>query len=162
MPGRRSVGLLVVGLVALAAGCGPDVDVREVLELEGIKTGWYDLGVVDGKNKLVPTIAFSLKNTHTTNIRTVQINAVFRRVGEEDEWGSAFVRGIGSEGLDPGGLTPQIVLRSQLGYTGEQARAEMLDHSLFVDARVELFAKHGSAQWARLTEIQIDRQLLIR
>ncbi len=155
--------LWVVVLGGLAAGCGgPDVDIREILVLEDVKSGWFDAGVVDGQNKLVPTIAFALTNTGSESVRAVQLNAVFRRVGEEESWGTAFVRGIGMEGLEAGSSTSQIVLRSQLGYTGQQARATMFQHSQWVDARVELFAKHGSAQWAKLTEIQIDRQLLTR
>jgi hypothetical protein len=52
------------------------------------------------------------------------------------------------------------VLRSDLGYTGTESRADLLKNRLFVDARVQLFAKHGSAQWARLGEYRIERRLL--
>jgi hypothetical protein len=38
----------------------------------------------------------------------------------------------------------------------------MLSNSQFVDARVEVFAKHGSATWAKLAEFPIERQLLTR
>ena len=161
----RSGQALLCGLVFcgfIAACGGPDIDIREVLALEDVTTGWYDVGIVDGKNKLVPTVAFALKNTGNERVKTVQLNAVFRRVDEEDEWGSAFTRGISTEGLEVGVSTVQIVLRSPLGYTGQHPRAEMFEHSQWIDARVELFTKHGSAQWVKLTEIRIDRQLLTR
>ena len=61
----RSVQGLFVGLIfcGFVAGCGgTDIDVREVLTLEDVTSGWYDVGIVNGKNKLVPTIAFALKN----------------------------------------------------------------------------------------------------
>jgi len=39
-----------------AAGCSaPDVDVAKVVKLAEITTGWFDVGIVDGQNKLVPT-----------------------------------------------------------------------------------------------------------
>jgi hypothetical protein len=85
---------------------------------------------------------------------------VFRVIGDEEELGSAFVRGIDQSGLEPGRTTETFVLRSHLGYTGEQPRLQMLQHSLFKDAQVDVFAKHGSDQWVKLAQIQIDRQLL--
>ncbi len=38
----------------------------------------------------------------------------------------------------------------------------MLQHSMFKDAKVELFVKHGSRQWARLGEYRVDRQLFTK
>jgi len=38
----------------------------------------------------------------------------------------------------------------------------MLANSQFVDARVELFARYGSTQWARLGQYRVSRQLLAR
>jgi hypothetical protein len=36
----------------------------------------------------------------------------------------------------------------------------MLKNSQFVDARVQVFAKHGGSQWMKLGEWQIARELL--
>lgn len=126
-------------------------------------TGWYDAGIVEGnKNKLVPTITVRLKNAGSEDIGgSLQLNAVFRRVGEAEEWGSTLRRAVGSEGLGAGAETPPIVLRSDLGYTGTEPRSELMKNRLFVDARVQLFAKTGSAQWARIGEYRIERRLLI-
>jgi hypothetical protein len=156
---RGCAGALVV-LALAGCGSGP-VDISSQLALTDVTSGWFDAGVVEGnKNKLVPTISFRLKNQGPGRISSVQINAVFRRVGETDEWGAAFVRAIGPEGLGPGETSPPIVLRSQLGYTGEQPRAQLLQHSQFQDARVEIFGKHGSAQFVKMGDVVIKRQLL--
>ena len=118
---------------------------------------------MNGQNKLVPTIIFTLKNLSEQKLVTLQINAIFRRVNENDEWGSAFMTITGSEGLAPGATTPLLTAKSQLGYTGtEQSRQEMLQNSHFVDAKVELFAKYGSTQWARVGTYVIKRQLLTK
>jgi hypothetical protein len=84
-------------------------------------------------------------------------------VTEPDEWGSGFITAAGSEGLAPGAVTPPLIIRSLLGYTGaEQSRQEMLHNSHFVDAKVDLFAKYGSVQWVRVGEYPITRQLLTK
>lgn len=158
---RSAAGWLAATLVlVMAAGCTARVDVSEQLEVIDVTTGWFDAGIVDGKNKLVPTISFRLRNRGDRPIASVQVNAVFRRMGEDEAWGDAFLQAIGSAGVPPGQATDPIVLRSHLGYTGEQPRAEMLQHSDFVDAQVELYARHRSPQWISLGEFTIDRQLL--
>ncbi len=159
---RRPLWRLAVWLLPaiLALACGSGVDVQKALQVADVTTGWLDAGVVQDKNKLVPTISFRLRNVSDASVNVVQINGVFKRMQEEDEWGTVFARVIGSEGVKPGDATGPIVLRSQLGYTGEQPRTEILQHSQFIDARVQLFAKHGSARWVKLAEYPIERQLL--
>ena len=145
------------------AGCGPVVDLTKGLQVDVVNSGWFDAGIVNGQNKLVPTVIFTLKNLADQKLVTLQINAIFRRVSENDEWGSAFMTVAGSEGLAPAATTPQLTAKSQLGYTGtEQSRQEMLQNSHFVDAKVELFAKYGSTQWARIGTYVIKRQLLTK
>ncbi len=157
--------LAVMALLLPIVGCGgPPIDLPKAVQVADVTTGWYDAGIVKSaegeKNKLVPSISFRLKNAATRNIASVQINAVFRRVKETEEWGSSYVRGIGPDGLDPGKETSALVLRCPLGYTGLQPRAQMLQNREFVDAKVQLFAKHGSANWVKLGDYQIVRQLL--
>lgn len=145
----------------MSAGCSPRVDVKAALEVTDVVTGWYDAGIVAGqKNKLVPSVTFRVKNVSTDTITLVQFNAVFRVVDDPQELGSKLVRGIGTEGLAAGQSVGPYTLQSDLGYTGEQPRAQMLQHGQFKDAKVEIFAKHGSAQWVKLVEHAITRQLL--
>jgi hypothetical protein len=154
--------VLAVWLVAFATGCNR-VDPVTVLEPIEVVTGWYDDGIMaDGKNKLVPSISFKLRNKSSEPVRSVQVNAVFRRVGEAEMWGEHFGWAIQREPLAPGAATEQLVLRSQLGYTGEQPRAQMLQNKEFVDAKVEIFLKQGSQVWAKLAEFQVARQLLTK
>jgi hypothetical protein len=150
-------------LVVLAVACSPTVDLAKGLQVEVINTGWYDAGIVNGQNKLVPSITFRLKNVSDQKLSALQVNALFRRVTEQDEWGSAFLTAIGSSGLSPGASTDALTARSNLGYTGaDQSRQEMLSNSHFVDARVDLFAKYGSGQWVRVGEYQIARELITK
>ena len=72
-----------------------------------------------------------------------------------------FATAIDRDGLPAHQTTPgYLVLRSNLGYTGTESRLQMLQNKQFVDARVEIFGKHGSRTWQKLGEFTIDRQLL--
>jgi hypothetical protein len=153
---------LVVALASalLLSSCGHNFDVEKVLTITDVHTGWYDTGIVQGKNKLVPSISLKLQNTSNEPVENVQINAVFRRVGEPEAWGEHFVAAIDRRGIQPGQRGDSLVLRSTLGYQGTESRLQMLQNKQFVDAKVEIFGKHGSRTWQKLGEYQIDRQLL--
>jgi len=155
---------LVLPLLAgvLLVGC-ESREVETDLRIVGAHTGWSDAGgQPDGDNKLVPSVSFELENISDRDIASVQLNAVFRRIGfEETTWGEHYVRGIDAEGLAAGATTESIVLRSTLGYTGPQTLDQMLLNRNFVDAKVEIFGKHGRRMWAKMAEFPIGRQLLI-
>jgi hypothetical protein len=160
---RAPVRLLLVLASISAAACGPTVDLTKGLQVDVVKTGWFDLGIVNGQTKLVPSITFTFKNVSDQKLAALQVNALFRRLNENEEWGSGFVTVVGSEGIAPGATTAPVTVRSQLGYTGsEQSRQEMLANSHFVDARVELFAKYASTQWVKVGTFPIARQLLTK
>jgi hypothetical protein len=147
-------------LVLLATGCRAR-EVEKDLAITDVHTGWYDIGIVNGQNKLVPSISLKLKNVSPDEISRVQLNAVFKRLdGENKEWDAHFVRGIGPNGLAPGATGEELVLRSERGYTGNESRLQMLQNKAFIDAKVEIFGKHGSRFWVKIGEFQIDRQLL--
>jgi hypothetical protein len=149
-------------LAASLAGCNR-VSPVEVLEPLEVTTGWYDAGILeDGKNKLVPSVQLKLRNKSDQPLDGVQINAIFRRVNEQEMWGEHYGWVVRNEALGPGQATEPIVLRSTLGYTGEQPRMQILQHSGFVDAKVELYLKKGAQVWAKLGEFPIERQLLTR
>jgi hypothetical protein len=156
-----SVWALVLASLPACRSSTPNQDISKLLAVTDVKTGWFDAGIEKGMNKLVPTIMLTLKNVGNQKITQVQLNAVIRRIGEEkEEWGGAFTRAIGSDALAPGASTKEIALRSNLGYTGIEPRNVMLKNSNFVDARIQLFAKYGGANWVKLGEYRVARQLL--
>ena len=159
----RACALPLLIALVVCAGCTPPVDLTTGLQIKDVSTGWFHAGIVNGQNKLVPTITFTVKNVSDQKLVALQINAVFRRVTEKDEWGAGFLMVSGSEGLAPGAEARMLTIRSQLGYTGsDQTREDMLKNSLFVDAEVELFAKYASEQWKRVGEYVISRRLITK
>jgi hypothetical protein len=161
-PSRIAI-VLALAVASVATGaCRKSIDPVAALEPVDVITGWFDTGIVDGKNKLVPSISLKLRNKAAEPVRSVQINAIFRRVGEVEMWGEHFGWAVQRDDLAPGAVTGELVLQSALGYTGDQPRLQMLQNSQFVDAKVEVFLKQGSQVWAKLAEYPIQRQLLTR
>jgi hypothetical protein len=151
----------VAGMAAAAAGCEKPIDLARALQVEEVSSGWHDVGLVDGKNKLVPSVTLKVKNISDRPLTVLQLNVLFRRVTEDTtEWGSGFVTVAGSSGLSPGAISDPITVKSQLGYTGTEARVDMMKNSAFVDAKAQVFAKYASAQWVKIGEYPITRTLL--
>ncbi len=164
MRGLRSL-IAVAGLSAAvlsAQACSAGADVATAIEVLDVSSGWFDAGIVNGQNKLVPSVTFKLKNVSDKPVTTLQANILFHRVNSAEEWGSSFLKVAGSQGLAPGATTDPLTAKSDLGYTSEDPRAAMLKHSQFVDAKVRILAKAGSNYWHPLGEYQIERRLLVQ
>jgi len=154
----------IVFAVMFSVSCGASVDAVASLEPINVVTGWYDDGIIEGgKNKLVPSVSLKLRNKGDKELKSIQINAIFRRVGEKEMWGEYFGWAIPRDKpLGPSAETNTLVMRSTLGYTGDQPRMQMLQNHEFVDAKVEIYLKQGSKVLAKLAEYPIQRQLLTR
>ncbi len=151
------IGAVAV-LVTATAGCSRPVDLSKALHVSDVTTGWFDMGIVDGKNKLVPSITFTLHNGSNRNL-TLQMNVMYLILPQKENQDEVFLQNIV---VPAGGTSKPITVRAKYGFTGEQPRAEMLQHRMFQDFTVRLFAKQGSAQWTQLGEHPVARQLLTR
>jgi len=150
------VGVLAVALSLPA--CGKSIDLKQAAQVTDVSSGWFDAGIQDGKNKLIPSVTFRLAKNAGVNLDYVSLNVVFRIVGEQDHWDDVFVQQVDFSGTS----TAPITVRSKFGYTGDppQSRADMLKHSAFRDMEAQIFAKQSSSQWTELQTVKIVRQLL--
>jgi hypothetical protein len=150
---------LVVTCLALSA-CASRVDLKGALQVTDVSTGWFDAGIVDGKNKLVPSISFRLANTADADLDAVGLNVVFRLADTDEIHEEVFKQRVPFENKQ----TELIIVRSQNGFTGDppQTRLEMLKHSLFRDMDVVIMARQTSAQWVELHRVRVERTLLTR
>ena len=153
-------------LACLSSACGAPVDLKKTLQIADAAGGWFDAGIVEGRNKLVPSITFKVRKFTNDNLRPLSLNVVFKRLpaasapagtGEED-WEEVFLQNVTFNGNESAPLT----VRPNHGYTGDppQSRAEMLKNSQFRDIRVHIFAKHSSSQWVEIAQNDLPRQLL--
>jgi hypothetical protein len=150
---------LFVACLALSA-CSPRVDLKEALQVTDLSTGWFDAGIVDGKNKLVPSISFRLINTADADLDAVGLNVVFRLADNDEIHEEIFKQRVPFDNKQ----TELIIVRSQNGFTGDppQTRLEMLQHSQFRDMDVVIMARQSSAQWVELHRVRVERTLLTR
>ena len=157
---RARTTLILAALLASAgvAGCTKPVDLKQSIEVTDVASGWFDAGVVNGQNKLVPTVTFKLRKKGDVELDTIALNMVFKRQGEDGSYDDVFLQRVAFEGAE----TAPINVRAQNGYTADppQTRAEMLKHSLFRDVAVQIFAKQSSTQWVELQRVEVQRQVL--
>ena len=156
---RRVVTALAACMAALLTGaCSKPVDLKQGIQVTDVSSGWFDAGIQNGKNKLVPSVTFKLKKNGDVNLSSISLNLTFIFIDTQEHADDVFVQSVAFEGAE----TAPIVVRSQWGYTGDppQTRAEMLQNSHFRDMEVQIFAKQSSSQWVELQRVKIARQLL--
>lgn len=159
--GRTALVALALAILPLVVpGCAREVDLKQSLQITDATSGWFDAGVVEGKNKLVPAITFRLRRTADVELSPLSVNALFRASdgAESSLDNDVFVQNVQIEGNQ----SAPIVIRSENGYTAEppQSRADMLKHSQFRDMHVQVFVKHGASQWTDIGRIDVRRTLL--
>lgn len=156
---KKWFGLALLTLVlAATSSCGPRVELEKALTVTDVFSGWYDFGLVNGENKLVPSISFKLQNVGDTPLSRVDLLVSFWPVGADGELDSKQVAAVGDE-LPPGQFTELILVRSNTGYTTPVARNELFTHSQFKDFIVKVFAKKGG-RFAPLGEFTVERRII--
>lgn len=158
--GRQAgAAVCALSLAAFSFGCR-EVNVGEVVRVTDLSGGWYDGGIVDGKNRLLPTVSFRLEKTTSEQVGPLALNILFKRLvnGVEQEWEDVYLQRVE---FSEGNRTPVLTVRAPNGYTGDppQSRAEMLKNSQFVDARAIIFARQGST-WIELGRYDLPRTLI--
>jgi hypothetical protein len=145
------------------AGCDKPVDLKQALQVVDLAGGWYDAGIVDGSNKLVPSVTFKIRKPPAVDVRPLQLNVVFKRIIDknEEDWDEFYVQKVDFANDTE---TAPLTVRPAAGYKGDagQTRAEMLKNSQFRDVRAIIFAKHSSANWVELARYDISRQILTK
>ena len=141
----------------LTTSCSTPVDLKQALQVTDVSTGWFDAGVVDDHNKLVPSLRFRLRDT-TGEVSRVSLNIVFKFADNAEIHEEIFKQRVDFEG----GQTELLTVRAQVGFTGTppQSRADMLKNSFFRDVDAVVLVRQASAQWAELLKVRVERTLL--
>jgi hypothetical protein len=167
---------------ALAAGCSPAVDLENDIELVDVQTGYFDNGVKDGRNHLLPHLAFKIRNVGDQHVSSVLLTVSFwtdDAVGHaaaiaaaqaagaappegmtmKEIFSSSQVRGVTDEGIAPGEETSPIVVRPDVGYTLEGPRADFFVHSEFLDVTARVFARRAGGI-VQVGEYVLDQRII--
>lgn len=154
--------LLVVTLLAAASqpACeSPDPDKQ--LELLDLETYWAVDSALGERQYIAPVARFRLRNKGTAPLRTVEATATFRRKGEEQlDWGTAWERvTLPQRGPLAPGQAALVVLKSDGRYYSSGDPASFFEHKLFKDAKVTVYLRVGSSQWAKFDEREVERRI---
>jgi hypothetical protein len=162
---RCSAASLLLAM-ALAAGCSRPVDLKQALEVVDPTSGWFDAGIVDGKNKIVPSVTFRLRKQPDVDLSGVALIVQFRRLplpgtSTDEEGDEVFIQ---RAEFKNGNETEPLTVRPETGYTGDppQSRLDLLKHSQFRDVRARILARGTSSQWVEIGTIDVQRQLIVR
>jgi len=154
--------VVTFGLLAAMSSvvCSKPVDLKQTVQVVDASSGWFDAGIQEGKNKLVPSVTFRLKQDPAADLSSLSLNLVFTAEGDTEHFDDVFVQRVAFNGNQ----TDPLTVRSKFGYTGDppQSRAEMLKNSQFRDMNVQIFAKQSSSQWVELHRLKLPRTLLTR
>ena len=164
----RLIATMLFPTAMLAASCSQPVDLKQAITVTDVSGGWYDFGIVDGKNKLVPSLTFKLVKPADVRLRSISLNVHFKKIVDpskpgkdgEEEFDEVFLQTVAFEGNE----TKLLTVRPTTGFTGDapQTRAEMLQHRLFQDIRARVFAKQSSTTWVELLAHDIPRTILTK
>ena len=77
---RTLIAIAVLVSLSACRSSAATEDISKLLAVTDVQTGWFDAGIENGMNKLVPTIMLTLKNVSNEKVSLVQLNAVIRRV----------------------------------------------------------------------------------
>src|SRR5262249_18008653 len=134
--------LAALGLVVFGA-CRTH-DPQKELEVSDVETYWIVDAPKGATQYISPAVRFRLHNKTQEPIRAIQAMANFKRVGEQENWGSAWEQVTPASNPLPPGKDVLVVLRSDGHYTSTTNEPEsMFKHELFKDARVEAYVRVG-------------------
>ena len=164
----RLVATLLFPIALLAASCSQPVDFKQTLKVTDVSGGWFDFGIIDGKNKLVPSLTFKVTKPADVRIRSLSLNVHFKKIVDpskpgiegEEEFDEVFLQTVEFNGTE----TKLLTVRPTTGFTGDAglSRTDMLEHRLFQDVRARVFAKQSSTTWVEIVAFDIPRTVLTK
>jgi hypothetical protein len=159
-PVNRLLALAAVcAALTISTACGPEVDLAKSVELVDIQSGYYDMGIVNGKTKLVPQAVLHVKNVSDRTLQGFQISTSFWALGDDGMKDEMIVQHLVAKDLAPGATSESIVLRANFGFTLEVPRAETFTNSSFRDFTMKVFGKIGG-RIAKLGEFTVERKIV--
>lgn len=157
---RSLPALALAGIAAVAlAGCGPEVDLAKAAQIVDVQSGYYDMGIINGKTKIVPQAIVHVKNVGAGALPGFQISASYWRTGDDGMADEMIHPNLVAKDLAPGATSEAITLRGNVGYTLDVSRAEAFSNSQFRDFTIKVFGKVGG-RIAKLGEFKIDQKIV--
>jgi len=153
----RFVSALAALLVA--AGCQAP-DPKQHFEVNDLETYWAVESPRGETQYIAPVVRFRLRNKGSEKSRSVQAQAVFHRVGEEDKsWGSDWKEVAPARKPVPPGGEIFVELKSDGHYYTTGTPESMFVHEAFKDVKADVFLREGRSGWTLMTAVDVERRI---
>jgi hypothetical protein len=119
-PTGIAVFMVLSPLMLFITGCKApsDEEIKSAIEVMNIETKWVMKEYRQWPNpilKIVPLVSFNVKNNSPNPLQYVNFNAIFKEKYAVENRGDCFLVAIGREPVQPGSLSPTIMMRSNWG-----------------------------------------------
>ena len=143
----------------VAVGCKAP-DPKQHFEVADLETYWAVESPRGETQYIAPVVRFRLRNKGNEKSRSVQAQAVFHRLGEEDKgWGSDWKEvAPARRPILPGGELV-VELKSDGHYYTTGTPESMLVHEAFKDAKADVFLREGSSGWIWMAAVDVERRI---
>ena len=161
---RYALSVVILGVLTLAAlpGCKSmsSEELKNSVEILDYQSVWVSKYYQPWPPRLilVPQISFRVKNTGTKPLNYVNFNAVYNFKADPENFGDAFMAAIRGQAVPPGGTSPVITLRSNLGVDGKNL-AGIRDNPAWKQAEVRLFASSKGSMPVLLGVFDVSRDI---
>lgn len=153
----RALAAFVVASAVVTAACGSS-DLSKDVQVTVASSGYYDLGVIDGKTKIVPGASVRVKNIGTAPLDGFQISASFWLAGDDGMKDEIQLMSLVAKGLAPGAESEPILLKASHGYTLDVPRSQAFQNSLYRDFTIRVLGKSGGRIY-RLGDFKIEQRI---
>jgi hypothetical protein len=107
---------------------------------------------------LVPAISFKVKNLTDKPLRYINFNANFRFKDDWENLGDNFLAAIRGDAIPPGGISEEILLKSNYGVEGQRV-SSFESNPMWKPVVCKLFASSKGSQYITLGEFEISRKI---
>lgn len=152
---RRSIALWLA--LPLLACRTPDP--KQELAVTDVECYWAIDKNSGGTLYIAPSVRFQVKNLAPREQRTVQATVTFRRKGEEQTWGSAWVEVTPRGKPLPPGQSTAVTMKSDGRYYSTGEAEGMFSHAQFKDAHATLFLRVGGSAWVQFADLDAERRI---
>jgi len=103
-----------------------EAEIKSTIEVMNVETKWVMKAYRQWPNPIltiVPLVSFNVKNNSPKPLQFVNFNALFKEKAATENRGDCFLVAIGREPVQPGTMSPTIMMKSNYGVSASTLQA---------------------------------------
>lgn len=153
--------IVAVSVYTLLSHDSPEMmsprEVEESIQVVWQDSGWVDKEVTETGVKIVPIVAFKIKNVGSRPLSHINVIGVFATEEDDRQLGDEKVQSI-PDTLSPGQESGEVVFKSTNGYSASSKEAFAQNEKDWKAVKVRLMARVGAVM-ATLGEYPVKRRI---